>query len=176
MFYHPVSTQGTAFACVMRDSAGAVGHKTTSIKIAPLFAQINDPIFRPNPCNVYTVTLDGGTPKTIGELCTETTTSAEGDTESEIYGVTHKYTYKKVPSWIEHTSPNSEEYGAALKGMITPSLATDKDRYIDFLTPAGTVAKIEYPNLYRLKWNTTETLTSDMVRSRIKEVLDAKTK
>jgi hypothetical protein len=102
--------------------------------------------------------------------------AATGGDGGNEYGVVHKYTYKKVPSWIEHTSPNSEEYGAALKGMVTPSLATDKDRYIDFLTPAGTVVKIEYPNLYRLKWNAAETLTAEIVRNRIKEVLDAKTK
>jgi hypothetical protein len=173
-FYHPASTQGRAFACVMRDSNGVVGHKTTSLKIGPLFAQVYDPAFRPIPCNVYTITLDGSAPKTVGELCKETS-SGDGGGGAE-YGTIHKYTYKKVPSWIEHTSPNSEEYGAALKGMVTPSLATDKDRYIDFLTPAGTVAKIEYPNFYRLKWSTTETLTADMVRNRIKEVLDAKTK
>ena len=60
--------------------------------------------------------------------------------------------------------------------MTTPSLASDRDRYIDFLTPSGSVAKIEYPNFYRLTWGDTENLTADTVRARIKEVLDAKTK
>jgi hypothetical protein len=161
----------------MIDSNGVVGHKTTSSKIGPLLAQINDPAFSPAPCNVYTITLEGNAPKTVGETCIEAATGGDnGDAGGGEYGTVHKYTYKKVPSWIEHTSPNNEEYGGALKGMVTPSLATDKDRYIDFLTPAGTVAKIEYPNLYRLKWSATDALTADMVRNRIKEVLDTKTK
>ena len=34
--------------------------------------------------------------------------------------------------------------------MSTPSLASDRDRYIDFIGPKGTVVKIEYPNFFRL--------------------------
>jgi hypothetical protein len=35
--------------------------------------------------------------------------------------------------------------------MVAPSLAVDKDRYIDFISADGSYAKINYPYLYRLK-------------------------
>lgn len=38
--------------------------------------------------------------------------------------------------------------------MTTPSLASDRDRYIDFIVPKGTVVKIEYPNFFRLNGKT----------------------
>ena len=93
----------------MRDSNGAVGHKTLSEPVAPIFAQVLDPAFRAPACKVYEVSLEGKTPKSLGSLCTETTGSGE-DSQTTTYGTTYKYTYKKVPSWIEHKSPDSEQY------------------------------------------------------------------
>lgn len=49
----------------------------------------------------------------------------------------------------------------------------DKNRYIDFIAPSGQVKKIEYPNFFRMKWNTGD-LTKQVVRDQIKTVLDAK--
>ncbi len=82
--------------------------------------------------------------------------------------------YKKIPSWIEHKSPTDEEYGAALRAKTTPSLAVDRDRYIDFISAKGTLSRIAYPNFYRLIWNAEEDLTAEKVRARVKELLDAK--
>ena len=73
VFYHPVSTNGTAFACVMRDSNGVVGHKTLSEPVTPKFAEVMDPAFSPPPCKIYEVSITGKAPKNIGALCTETT-------------------------------------------------------------------------------------------------------
>ncbi len=60
------------------------------------------------------------------------------------------YSFKKIESWIEHKSPTQEELIAQVKSQITPNLAVDKNRYIDFITALWKHAKIEYPFLFRL--------------------------
>ncbi len=168
-FYHPTASLGTKFVCVMRDSNGVSGHKTITGSGGSKFEEaIAGKLVTP-PCTIVTVSLTPGFTKSLGAGCT--TGSGEDATYNEIR---QNYEFKRIPSWIEHKSPNDEEYGSALKGMTTPSLAADANRYIDFIGPNGKVVKIEYPNFFRLKWPDDSDLTPEMIRVKIKEVLDAK--
>ncbi len=168
-FYHPAQTQGTKFTCVMRDSAGALGHKTMAGSGSTLFEQAITNTVTPPACTVLTVTMNPSFSKQFGAGCTE------GSGESASYKeYQQSYAFKRIPSWIEHKSPTDEEYGAALKGLTTPSLASDQNRYIDFIAPNGKTLKIEYPNFFRMTWQNEENLTAETVRAKIKEVLDAK--
>jgi hypothetical protein len=60
---------------------------------------------------------------------------------------------KEIPSWMEHKSPTQDEYKALTEAKSTPSMPTDRDRYIDFQNQAGTYQKIVYPNLFRYTFN-----------------------
>lgn len=121
-------------------------------------------------CTIIKFNLDGKEVKKVGETCEGLdTNNASIDTTTYIV-----HDYRKISSWIAHKSPTDEEYGAALKNMSTPSLAADKNRYIDFVSPKGNVVKIEYPNFYRLTWPEEQNLTAETVRTKIKEALDAK--
>jgi hypothetical protein len=44
-----------------------------------------------------------------------------------------KIDFKKIPSYIEHKAPNSEELKSQTKAMTTPNMPIDRDRYIDFI-------------------------------------------
>ncbi|NCO31347.1 hypothetical protein GW891_00495 [bacterium] len=55
--------------------------------------------------------------------------------------------------------------------MIAPSLAVDKDRYIDFITANATYAKINYPYLFRLKLDDTSDLSIDKVSTELDKLL-----
>ncbi|MDD2745687.1 MAG: VCBS repeat-containing protein, partial [Candidatus Gracilibacteria bacterium] len=218
-FYHPARTSGTQFFCIMRDSNGAVGHKNFINTNPTRFVDALANRIAPPACTVVKVNLIGGTNKTFGSLCQENTSSSSGIGVDAIststtgdYGTIEEYEYKKIPSWITHKSPTDEEFGSAVKGMTTPSLASDVDRYIDFYGPKGTVQKIVYPNFFRLSSQTFEgtgsttatggtflddlnatienaynntagtstaptveqNLTIDLVKAKIKSVLDAK--
>jgi len=61
------------------------------------------------------------------------------------------YSYKAIPSWMLHVSPTYEEYAAQTKAKYPDSLPADGNRYIDFANGNGEYAKIEYPNLFRIK-------------------------
>ncbi len=153
----------------MRDSAGALGHKTMAGSGSSLLEQAITNTVTPPACTVLTVAMNPGFSKQFGAGCTEG--SGEGATYVEYQ---QSYVFKRIPSWIEHKSPTDEEYGAALKGLTTPSLASDQNRYIDFIAPNGKTVKIEYPNFFRMTWQNEENLTAETVRTKIKEVLDAK--
>lgn len=156
-FYHPQVSNGTQFICIMRDSNGVVGHKNFINTNPSRFSDAVNERISPPACTIVKVNLIGGMSKQFGNLCDEDRTSTVGTgdtavttTTTESVGIIEEYDYKKIPSWIQHKSPTDEEYGAALKGMTTPSLASDRDRYVDFMGPKGTVVKIEYPNFFRL--------------------------
>lgn len=57
--------------------------------------------------------------------------------------------------------------------MVTPSLPSDRDRYVDFISARGQYAKIEYPNLFRIRLDPTE-MSYDGVHKRIKSLYDSK--
>lgn len=85
------------------------------------------------------------------------------------------YSFKTLSdSIVEHKSPTDEEYGVELKELATPSLPSDRDRYVDYLDKSLTYRKVVYPNLFRITLERTELNYTDAAR-KIKESLDAKT-
>lgn len=73
-YYHPASTQGTQFACVMRDSNGNIGHKTLDENATEILEKMATNTMTPSPdgqCTKYTVSVDGGFTKTYGSFCIE---------------------------------------------------------------------------------------------------------
>ncbi len=49
---------------------------------------------------------------------------------------------------MRHISPTDEEITAAETNGVTPSLPVDTVRYLEFLTPKGNIARINYPNFF----------------------------
>ncbi|MDD3145600.1 MAG: hypothetical protein PHV23_05865, partial [Candidatus Gracilibacteria bacterium] len=83
----------------------------------------------------------------------------------------YTYDYKTIDSFIKHKSPNSTELTQQINSMIAPSLAVDKDRYIDFITANATYAKINYPYLFRLKLDNTSDLSINKVSTELDKLL-----
>jgi hypothetical protein len=52
---------------------------------------------------------------------------------------------------LRHASPTVAELDAATKNTMTPSIAVDTVRSVEFLTPKGNRAVIEYPNFFELQ-------------------------
>ena len=50
-----------------------------------------------------------------------------------------------------HVSPTDDEIIAATQNGTTPSLAVDQIRFVEFMTPKGNIAHIEYPNFFNLE-------------------------
>jgi hypothetical protein len=105
-------------------------------------------------CSGKSVTLDGK------QVC--------GDASDD------SYTYKKIPSVVEHISPTQEELRIQVKNQKTPSLAVDRDRFIDFITPSGAYGKIVYPFLFRLKNTTESDLSPEVFKFQLKTELTQK--
>ncbi len=59
--------------------------------------------------------------------------------------------YHTIPSVWSHISPTDDEIIAAKTNGMTPSLPVDQIRYVEFLTPKGNVARINYPNFFELE-------------------------
>lgn len=64
--------------------------------------------------------------------------------------------YHTIPSIVFHKSPTVDEYESAKKNGATQSLAIDHDRYVEFLTPKGQLARIMYPNFFRIEADSVE--------------------
>jgi hypothetical protein len=60
-------------------------------------------------------------------------------------------TFHTIPSLYHHTSPTDEEIAAARSNTVTPSLAIDMERYVEFFTPKGNIARIHYPNFFDIR-------------------------
>lgn len=89
--------------------------------------------------------------------------------------IINRYDYKTISdSHMFHKSPTSDELKAQIESMVTPSLAVDKDRYIDFLLSNWSFAKINYPYLFRIKFDDISDLTIDKVSIELDRVLDQK--
>ncbi len=84
------------------------------------------------------------------------------------------YNFKKIYSWIKHTSPTSDELSAQTKYMISPNLPIDKDRYIDFIAADNTYWKINYPYLFRVILNENESFNLENAKKSLKKYLDSK--
>lgn len=83
----------------------------------------------------------------------------------------YTYEYKTIDSFIMHKSPNSTELTEQINSMIAPSLAVDKDRYIDFVSANATYAKINYLYLYRLKLQNTSDISISKVSTELDKLL-----
>lgn len=81
--------------------------------------------------------------------------------------------FNKIPSYIEHKSPDSEELKIQTKNMVAPNMPIDKDRYIDFIWAKWQYDKINYPYLYRLT-NLSGDLNETTVKKYLKDYLDKK--
>ena len=92
--------------------------------------------------------LDGKVEQTNGGVCDE---YFLGRINPNVVNIEKVYSFKTISGAIlEHKSPTDEEYGAALKEMVTPSLPSDRDRYVDYLDKQQKYQKIVYPNFFRI--------------------------
>lgn len=105
-------------------------------------------IMDPNNCLVGTITVDGSI---IAEKDNECTLQAGADGTLNNNTTYRSIVYHTIDSLSHHTSPTVEELAAAKKNGSTPSLAIDTKRYVEFITPKGNVARIEYPNFFQVE-------------------------
>ena len=152
----PSEKNGKDFSCIMTHrEIMPYGHYYSLIKYLPA-----------ESCTVSKLVLDGKIVKTAGSFCPE---------EVGTINIEKTYSFKTLSDYImEHKSPTDEEYGIELKEMITPSLASDRDRYVDYLDGNATYKKIAYPNFFRITLDRTE-LNYPGANAKIKALLDAKT-
>lgn len=90
------------------------------------------------------------------------------------YIIHSNYYFKKVLGVVEHKSPTDEEFWAQLKNMATPSLPSDRNRYVDFVSAKWNQKKFEYPNLFRINIPETNNLNYEYVKTKVKEYLDGR--
>lgn len=72
-------------------------------------------------------------------------------------------TYKRIPSLIKHSDPNTLIYGKQLVAKTTPNLPIDEERYLLYLDRKASVARINYPNLFDINvdfYDTDEVIVS----------------
>ncbi|MDD2870584.1 MAG: VCBS repeat-containing protein [Candidatus Gracilibacteria bacterium] len=86
------------------------------------------------------------------------------------------FSYKTIPSYIEHKSPTADELTTQVNAMATKSLPVDKDRYIDFISAKGEYAKIEYPNLFRLDQADKSNISFETITKELEKILADKSK
>ncbi|MDQ1344300.1 MAG: hypothetical protein QG650_1020, partial [Patescibacteria group bacterium] len=132
--------------------------------------------FPSEACTTHSLILDGAGIRSSGGWCDDVGGGGgtEGGGSSGYIHISKTYAYKKVLSVLEHKSPTDREYGTELKNFVTPSLPSDKDRYVDFISAKGNYVKIFYPNLFRIFLSEDEDVTSEGAQAKIKAVLDAK--
>lgn len=68
--------------------------------------------------------------------------------------------FHTIPSLMKHVSPTNKEINAAESSGITPSLPVDMVRYVEFYTPKGNIARINYPNFFDIP-------SADIVSARV---------
>lgn len=121
--------------------------------------------FPAESCTISKLELDGKVVTQSGTVCTG----------KKVVNHEKTYSFKTLSgSIMEHKSPTDEEYGIELGEMITPSLASDRDRYVDYLDKNIDYQKIVYPNFFRITLDRTE-LNYSGATSKIKDLLDTKT-
>ncbi len=122
-------------------------------------------------CFAGSVYLDGWIVKTISNPCghyVQNGTYGYGygydpyDPYNYGYGYGYNYVddtihedryYHTIPSVWSHVSPTDEELSGAKANGITPSLAIDQIRFVEFLTPKWNIARMNYPNFFDVQWN-----------------------
>jgi len=83
----------------------------------------------------------------------------------------NNYYYKTIDSFVKHKSPTTTELSSQINSMVAPSLAVDKDRYIDFISADGSYEKINYPYLYRLKLKNISDISLEKVSQELDKLL-----
>jgi hypothetical protein len=105
-------------------------------------------------CLSWELWVDGKALKKATKTCivsTPGTESIDGSTiDTTLYE--NRY-YHTIPSIWSHTSPTDSEILAAEANKVTPSLAIDQIRFVEFLTPKWNIARINYPNFFELQWS-----------------------
>ena len=84
------------------------------------------------------------------------------------------YLFKKISSYIIHKSPTISELKAQIKWNITPNLAIDKNRYIDFISAKWNYKKISYPALFRLKSSNIININLSDIQKKLDKILKTK--
>lgn len=152
----PRETNGSRFSCTtVHRSLSPYGDYAAYSKNLPA-----------ESCTLSKLELDGKIVKQSGSFCDE----AVGTINYEKI-----YSFKTLSGNVmEHKSPTDEEYGIELKEMVTPSLPSDRDRYVDYLDKNMTYKKVVYPNFFRITLSGSE-LNYAGATDKIKKLLDAKT-
>ena len=151
----PPETGGTRFSCITT-------HQPLLEPYDNYYALSNN--LPPEDCTTLKIELDG---KIVQEV---------SDDSCDFIKKTKTYSFKTLTGSIimEHKSPTDEEYGIELQEMITPSLPSDRDRFVDYIDKNLSYKKIIYPNFFRITLSASE-LNSDSATEKIKDLLDAKT-
>ena len=68
--------------------------------------------------------------------------------------------YHTIDGVLRHISPTQEEISAADKNGVTPNLPIDINRSIEFLTKKGNIARLQYPNFFRMQATTVDEVRS----------------
>lgn len=64
--------------------------------------------------------------------------------------------YHTIDGILYHISPTDEEFKAAEDNGATPSIPVNINRSVEFLTKKGNIAKIQYPNFYKMSAKTVD--------------------
>lgn len=164
-YYWP-SEKGSAldFSCI-------TSHETLSLTGSYYTLKDNFPV---EDCTQSTLKLDGTVVKQTGSYGT-LNDSEESGSSCRNRKIDKTYDFKTLSGYIlEHKSPTDEEYGIQLQDMTSPSLPSDRDRYVDYLDKSLQYQKVVYPNLFRITLSGTG-LDYPGANQKIKELLDAKT-
>ncbi len=106
-------------------------------------------------CLVGSITLDGTVIKNRNKECTRLVGHAD-DMQTANVTTYRSLVYHTIDGIMHHTSPTTEELNAAKNNGVTPNLAIDMVRYMEFVTPKGNIARITYPNFYTAPITTIE--------------------
>lgn len=66
-------------------------------------------------------------------------------------------TYKRISSLIKHNDPTTSVFGKQLQWSSTPNLPVDEERYLLYLDRTGTQGRINYPNLFDISVDLSDT-------------------
>jgi hypothetical protein len=134
------------------------------VGISPKFRESYARYMGAPACFEGTLTLDGKVIAGVSSPCiTYPVSSGEASPSDATDNTTYEdQVYHTIPSILFHKSPTNDEYQSAKKNGATQSLAIDHDRYVEFLTPKGQLARIIYPNFFRMKAETVEDFRSEL--------------
>ncbi len=79
-------------------------------------------------------------------------------------------TYKLISSLIKHSDPSSKIYGAQLKGISSPNIPVDEERYLSYLDRSAHEARVNYPNLFDI--SVTPNDSDDVILQKITTFVD----